>query len=131
MCSSDLVKGLVIDAGCRDVRELEAMRFPVWSRAISAHGTVKESLGDVNVTLSCADQVVHAGDVIVADDDGVVVVPRDRATEVAKVALAREAREEGIRKRYAAGELGLDINNMRPRLAEKGLVYVDQSKFAE
>jgi 4-hydroxy-4-methyl-2-oxoglutarate aldolase len=121
------VRGLIIDAGCRDVVDLQKMGFPVWSRAICAHGTVKETLGDVNTTVSCGDQVIHAGDVIVADDDGVVVVPRRDAARVVKAAEEREQREEGIRKRYAAGELGLDMNNMRPRLAEKGLVYVDQT----
>jgi len=121
------VRGLIIDAGCRDVVDLQKMGFPVWSRAICAHGTVKETLGDVNTTVSCGGQVIHAGDVIVADDDGVVVVPRRHAARVVKAAEAREQREKGIRKRYAAGELGLDMNNMRPRLAEKGLVYVDQT----
>jgi 4-hydroxy-4-methyl-2-oxoglutarate aldolase len=121
------VRGLIIDAGCRDVADLERMKFPVWSRSICAHGTVKETLGDVNTTISCGDQVVNAGDIIVADDDGVVVVPRKDATRVLEAAEARERREDDIRKRYESGDLGLDMHNMRPRLAEKGLTYVEQT----
>ncbi len=121
------VRGLIIDAGCRDVDELQEMGFPVWSRAICAHGTVKESLGDVNIAISCGGIVVNPGDAIVADNDGVVVVPRLDVGRVAEASRAREERETMIRKRYSSGELGLDINNMRPRLAEKGLVYVDQA----
>ncbi|WP_212524361.1 4-carboxy-4-hydroxy-2-oxoadipate aldolase/oxaloacetate decarboxylase [Actibacterium sp. MT2.3-13A] len=121
------VRGLIIDGGCRDVADLEAMGFPVWSRCISAHGTVKETIGDVNLPISCGEQLVNPGDVIVADDDGVVVVPRLAAADVARKSQQREQREAGIRARYAAGELGLDMNNMRPRLAEKGLRYVDQA----
>jgi 4-hydroxy-4-methyl-2-oxoglutarate aldolase len=116
--------GMVIDAGCRDVSDLAAMRFPVWSKAVSAQGTVKETLGSVNVPIVCAAAAVEAGDVIVADDDGVCVVRRSAAATVLEAARKRLAGEEARRKRLAAGELGLDIYDMRGRLAEKGLKYV-------
>ncbi|GAA1010302.1 4-carboxy-4-hydroxy-2-oxoadipate aldolase/oxaloacetate decarboxylase [Acrocarpospora pleiomorpha] len=120
------VRGLVIDAGCRDVAELTRMGFPVWSKCVSATGTVKETLGDVNTPLVIAGALVHPGDVIVADDDGVVVVSRRRADAVLAAARAREEKEAASRARYRAGELSLDVGGMRERLARKGLTYVDQ-----
>ncbi|HSM43220.1 MAG TPA: 4-carboxy-4-hydroxy-2-oxoadipate aldolase/oxaloacetate decarboxylase [Afifellaceae bacterium] len=122
-------RGVIIDAGCRDVTDLEKIGFPVWSRSICAHGTVKETVADVNIPVSCGDTLVNPGDVVVADNDGVVVVPRLKVAEVLEKAAARTAREEEMRSRYGSGELGIDINNMRPRLAEKGLVYVEQSEY--
>jgi 4-hydroxy-4-methyl-2-oxoglutarate aldolase len=120
------VRGLVIEAGCRDVAELERMGFPVWSKCVSALGTVKAELGTVNVPIECAGQRVEAGDVVVADDDGVVVVRSAEAWSVLEASRTREAKEEAGRARYAAGELSLDVQDMREALRAKGLRYVDE-----
>jgi len=119
------VRALVIDAGVRDVRELTEMQFPVWSKAVSAQGTVKETLANVNVPVVCAGMLIHPGDVVVADDDGVVVVRRKEAADILKASKSREEKEAGTRAKLKAGELGRDIYKMRERLDEKGLKYID------
>ena len=119
------VKGIVLDVGCRDAAEIAEMKFPVWSRAISAQGTVKASIGSVNLPVVCAGVNVKPGDVVVADDDGVVLVDRRRADEVARLGEEREKKEAVSRARLQKGELGLDIYSMRKSLDEKGLKYID------
>lgn len=119
------VRALVIDAGVRDTLTLRGMGFPVWSQAVSAQGTIKETLGSVNVPLVCGGQLVYPGDVVVADDDGVVIVRRTEVPQVVEASRARADLEEQKAVRLANGELGLDIYNMRGRLAEKGLRYID------
>jgi 4-hydroxy-4-methyl-2-oxoglutarate aldolase len=125
------VRGVVIDAGVRDVAELRGMGFPVWSRCVSALGTVKETPGDVNVPIVCAGQEVRPGDVVVADDDGVVIVARDRAETIRDASAQREEKEAVSRRRYEAGELSLDVHAMREGLEAKGIRYVDDPDEAE
>jgi 4-hydroxy-4-methyl-2-oxoglutarate aldolase len=125
------VRALIIDAGCRDVAELRRMEFPVWSRYVSARGTVKEALGTVNLPILCAGQEIDPGDIVVADDDGVVVVASDEAQRALDAAKQREAREELSRERYLQGELSLDAHSMRGLLAERGLRYVDREEAGE
>ncbi|HEX3463738.1 MAG TPA: 4-carboxy-4-hydroxy-2-oxoadipate aldolase/oxaloacetate decarboxylase [Candidatus Elarobacter sp.] len=122
------VQGLILEAGCRDVRTLEEMGFPVWSKAISAQGTVKETLGDINLPVVCARQLVNPGDIIVADDDGVMVVPRRRIGEALDASAARIDKEAKSRARFAAGEVGLDVYSMRDKLAAKGLTYYEDAR---
>lgn len=125
------VRGLVIEAGVRDVADLQSMGFPVWSRHISAEGTTKGTLGDVNVPVAIGGRIVRPGDAVLADDDGIVIVPRERVSEVVDAAQRREEKEARSRSRYKAGEIALDVNSMRPMLAAAGIRYVDYRSWVE
>jgi 4-hydroxy-4-methyl-2-oxoglutarate aldolase len=122
--------GLIIDSACRDTADLRQMGFPVWSRAVYSKGAVKATVGSANTPIICAGALIHPGDVVIADDDGVVVVPKARAADVADASAKRETKEAGVRKRLAAGELGLDVYGMRENLAKAGLKYYeDEASF--
>jgi 4-hydroxy-4-methyl-2-oxoglutarate aldolase len=127
-CRAHGVVGLIIDAGVRDVADLTSMEFPVWSKAVSAQGTVKNTAGWVNTPVVCAGTAVHAGDVVVADVDGVVVIPRQAAAEIARLGAERIAKEEKSRQRLRSGELGLDFYGLRAKLTELGVRYVDEEE---
>jgi len=126
-CQAHGIAGLIIDAGVRDTAELTSLNFPVWSKAVSAQGTVKSTPGDVNIPVVCAGAIINPGDVIVADADGVVVVPREKAAEVAQASEARLAKEEKTRQRLRSGELGLDFYGLRAKLEEMGVEFVDEA----
>jgi 4-hydroxy-4-methyl-2-oxoglutarate aldolase len=123
--------GLIIDSACRDTADLKMMGFPVWSRAVFSKGAVKATVGSVNTPIICAGALIHPGDVVIADDDGVVVVPKAHAATVAEASAKREAKEAGVRKRLASGELGLDVYGMRENLANAGLKYFDDEAAYE